>query len=1189
MLLIFLSISFLICVLAMPASSVPYQVRQPDGTVVELRLRGSSRCHFEETLHSEVVIHDTDGWILYAVPDDQKRLISSGIRVPERAPANSSGIFRCGTESSRRRVAGPQLTSGVQQRIPQKASGVLKNLVIPLRFSDHQNRTLPSIADLDILFNSETFHPLCPTGSVRMVYQELSYGKLTVHSEVQDWIDLKNTEAHYAEKISGDGFRMYDALIEGLEALNTPGFFRSFDVDNDHKIDAITFLHSGYGAEHGGDDVPDRIWSHQNSIPGGWDSLDGVEVRNYHINPALWYRSGSEIGHVGVIVHEIGHFLDLPDLYDIAGLPGYGIGTYDSMANSWGFDFLQLYPPHFCSWSKIQLGWVEPTVILPGTYSIPALETHPVAYRIDANFPAGEYLLIENRQAIGLDALLPQGGLAIYHIDERAEFDHQSYPGQPNFPDPHYQVALLQADGLYHLEKELNQGDAGDLWHGGGAHTLNPFTVPNTQGYQTGKFVNSGVTIMDISVSGTTMSFTYSLESTKVDACLDFPCAAHADCLNINGPLNSEQGRHCVCQAGFEEYDELNGCRATAPVGEVDACLEFPCAAHAECYDKAGPLNSEQGRDCVCQAGFEEYDELNGCRATETCAPQFRPQQFYEAGAVVQHKQRRFRAKWWTGDTPDHTNEWGAWEDLGLCHNEPAGEMDACLEFPCAAHADCHDKAGSLNSEQGRDCVCQAGFEEYDAINGCRATEPAGEVDACLEFPCAAHADCHDKAGPLNSEQGRDCVCQAGFEEYDAINGCRATEPAGEMDACLEFPCAAHADCHDKAGSLNSEQGRDCVCQAGFEEYDAINGCRATAVNACLDFPCAAHADCFRITGPLNSDQGRHCVCHMGFEEYDEINGCRATETCAPQFRPQQFYEAGAVVQHKQRRFRAKWWTGDTPDHTNEWGAWEDLGLCHNEPAGEVDACLEFPCAAHADCNDKAGSLNSEQGRDCVCQAGFEEYDAINGCRATGGLTPQGFCATAWPFPKGPSGCVRCTAEQQCNGGACHADAWVSVAGEDMLCSVASQRSASTPSPIAAHPNGPRINSAPEAPTAQELLVELVTDELFSWTTREPWTHQMLRQLVERLSSTLPAPAPTALVSDVTKRLWKALPGLQLKTVLKRVNAELHALPSKQLSRLSHKHALRKWLHRKVGKPLQAEGRLLRAAMDIVRRRLHSP
>ena len=89
---------------------------------------------------------------------------------------------------------------------PSKSSGTLKNLVVLLYFNDHayQNRSVPSQADIEILMNADEPDPiLCPTGSLKGVYREISYGQLTIESTVTPWIVLSHSEAWYADNSSG--------------------------------------------------------------------------------------------------------------------------------------------------------------------------------------------------------------------------------------------------------------------------------------------------------------------------------------------------------------------------------------------------------------------------------------------------------------------------------------------------------------------------------------------------------------------------------------------------------------------------------------------------------------------------------------------------------------------------------------------------------------------------------------------------------------------------------------------------------------------------------------------------------------------------------------------------------------------------------------------------------------------------
>ena len=180
--------------------------------------------------------------------------------------------------------------------------GSVENLVLLLRFSNHgpagQNRTLPSAANVTTIMNAVGGDPiLAPTGSVRDHYLENSYGQFTIDSTVVGWLDMPNTEVYYADGDSGGTPLTWDLITEGLEAADPLVDFADFDVDGDGWIDAITFLHSGYGAEFGGFDqygtyYVDRMWSHKWTIP-TWTSNEGVKVGDYSISPGLWDVAGS--------------------------------------------------------------------------------------------------------------------------------------------------------------------------------------------------------------------------------------------------------------------------------------------------------------------------------------------------------------------------------------------------------------------------------------------------------------------------------------------------------------------------------------------------------------------------------------------------------------------------------------------------------------------------------------------------------------------------------------------------------------------------------------------------------------------------------------------------------------------------------------------------------------------------------
>ncbi len=535
------------------ASPFPVEVSQPSGEKLLLYIRGSEFVHWYEFvpevqgMNREMlvtpaglglgrdlgftVVKNETGTYVFAALDDNGDLRAMDLVVGRDLPPENLPR-RVLPSPERLDARAKEWMPGMEQGPARVgASGNVANLVILMRFRDHRQRPLPSPSDFDVLFNAPGGHStLAPTGSVADVYRENSYGQLQLQSKIVGWIDLPKTEKEYAGGNSGLNTAIWAAIQDALDGVVAGGMVNFSDFDNeqggagDGHIDAITFVHSGFAAEFGGVDASgadykDRIWSHRWSIPTWSANPAGVKVSNYNINPGLWGLSGSTIGRIGVISHELGHFFGLPDLYDTSHA-GSGIGSWCLMANSWGFDGTQLRPPHMSAWCKMKLGWAHPTVITsPGTYSVQNTATSGANF-FRINYAGGastEYLLVENRQAIGnFEGGIPagtdgvKGGLAVWHIDEAKPANNDpGYPGQPGWPSngKHYKVALLQADGAYDLEKGTNRGDGNDLFRKGFKDQLTSLTVPSSDSYSGPKISD----IHSVSASAGTMTFAFGL------------------------------------------------------------------------------------------------------------------------------------------------------------------------------------------------------------------------------------------------------------------------------------------------------------------------------------------------------------------------------------------------------------------------------------------------------------------------------------------------------------------------------------------------------------------------------------------------------------------------------------------------------------------------------------------------------
>lgn len=524
-------------VVGMSASPRPFQERQPTGDMTpDLFLRGNPKFHYMTDSNGFAVIQNENKTFVFAAVDEHNgSLIPTEMVVGEINPMKTSNLTAnalpeltlqtvmcgrlCQSENVTHEVTGSTFT---EVNTTAKTTGSRKNLVLLIRYADHIARKLPITDDFNKLFNNILpGSPSAPAGGVRQYFQVNSYGSLDLESVIYGWIDLPEKEAYYADGQSGLSDTFPEALFATLDAIDAGDFpWSDFDMDNDGVVDSLTLIHSGYGAEWGQTDIDgqtmqDRIWSHHWTLPRSkqWRSSTGLHVDKYVVCPGLWDTQGSEIGRMGVIVHELGHYLGLPDLYGSGIADDNGIGSYGVMGNSWGFDNSQFYPPHLCPWSKMTLGWSRPILISQGgDFDIQLSATTDHVYRIDLG--RAEYLLIENRQPYLFDKKLPAGGLAIWHIDEAASHLVPGFPTQSGWPmnGKHYKVALLQADGKYDLETGVNFGDSGDVFRAGWVSALMPSNSggknPNTDAYQTGLAKPTGVTIKNISASSTVMKFT---------------------------------------------------------------------------------------------------------------------------------------------------------------------------------------------------------------------------------------------------------------------------------------------------------------------------------------------------------------------------------------------------------------------------------------------------------------------------------------------------------------------------------------------------------------------------------------------------------------------------------------------------------------------------------------------------------
>ncbi len=371
-------------------------------------------------------------------------------------------------------------------------------LVILVDFSDHVyngNTYSQAVAATpqkfdSILFTNKNIGPVInPTGSLTDYYLENSYGNFYVRGGITNWKRMPNTYTYYEGGTSGIGtstFKSQQMVLSAIDAVNDSINFQDFDYNQDGAIDGLVIIHAGHGAEAG----VFGIWSHKFHLANPV-VRDGVTLYDYTMNPEEGFGG---ISPIGVICHEFGHFLGVPDLYDITDTTGtsHGLGNWSLMATG-NYNGNAKKPAHFDAWCKDQIGFLTLTNVSANLNNVQfrPVEFTPTAYRLSNGVSSPEYWIVENRQRIGFDLNLPWPGMLIYHVDPAAP----TVNGSNSDPD-RYLVGLEQADGLSQLNYALNNdGDVGDPYPGSsGNRAFHDLSVPSDEvHYSPGLFPHIGV------------------------------------------------------------------------------------------------------------------------------------------------------------------------------------------------------------------------------------------------------------------------------------------------------------------------------------------------------------------------------------------------------------------------------------------------------------------------------------------------------------------------------------------------------------------------------------------------------------------------------------------------------------------------------------------------------------------------
>ncbi|MBQ3631207.1 MAG: M6 family metalloprotease domain-containing protein [Prevotella sp.] len=301
------------------------------------------------------------------------------------------------------------------------------------------------------MFNEEGFtYSNGAEGSVRDFYAEASNGRFQPVFDVVGPIMLPHESTYYGSDSNGrSDIKAPEMIRDACMAISTLTDFSLYDNDGDGVVDNVYVFYAGYGQA----DSPynDTVWPHNYTLTKAGLSFasDGVSVDHYSCSQELRYiESGDKVpSGIGTFVHEFGHVLGLPDLYNTLDTSDessatrwdtMSVGSYNNNSNT---------PPTFSSYERWVLGWLDANELRrtpDGTLALRELQESAKALRITVEgTDLHEYFFIENRQQTGWDLFLPYHGMLIWHIIEDEKlWDNNTVNGETF----HHRIGLVEAD-----------------------------------------------------------------------------------------------------------------------------------------------------------------------------------------------------------------------------------------------------------------------------------------------------------------------------------------------------------------------------------------------------------------------------------------------------------------------------------------------------------------------------------------------------------------------------------------------------------------------------------------------------------------------------------------------------------------------------------------------------------------------
>ncbi|WP_314699045.1 M6 family metalloprotease domain-containing protein [Prevotella jejuni] len=414
---------------AAKAVSIPVQVRQADGSVITVILRGDEHINWYTTLDGVLLVQGVDNNYYIGKVEKSGNLIATQQLAHEaltRSQAERNLIAKQDKEKFFAYVnkiaeesenaydnspltRGPIVDSGYGGVPYFPHTGSPKALVILAEFQDvpftiqDTKKIFTNYLTNEGHFSDTRYGQNLNNKGVRGYFKDCSYGQFTPVFNVIGPVKLPKPQAVYGEGVHD---RMDLLLPDVCEAVDDSVNFADYDANNDGMVDLVYVIYAGYSANYSGNKETD-IWPKSGTVNIS-NTYDGKSIHRYGVSNELAgdenkTKGKEKINGIGLFCHEFSHTLGLPDIY--------AIDKKAKNQNDQGMEFWDLMdggtevrggrvPASYLAWEREVMGWMKIDELKNDSSikNLKSIDNGGKAYKIVNPNDSNEYIVLQSIQ-----------------------------------------------------------------------------------------------------------------------------------------------------------------------------------------------------------------------------------------------------------------------------------------------------------------------------------------------------------------------------------------------------------------------------------------------------------------------------------------------------------------------------------------------------------------------------------------------------------------------------------------------------------------------------------------------------------------------------------------------------------------------------------------------------------------------